>query len=328
MKVYVVLLNWNGWRDTLECLESLFKSNYENFSVIVCDNASTDNSVMEIARWIETELCSVAFALHTQDDIENNIGIDLSVRLTLISNSGNHGFAGGNNVGIRFALKDQRCGFIWLLNNDTVVHLRALEQLVAHAEKDDRIGICGSLLCFYADKNIVQAVGGVKFSRLLAHGEQIGQGLSTESSLIPFLGLSEPTYIAGASMLVRTGFIEDVGYMESKYFLYFEEMDWAQRGIRNWKMATAVNSIVYHKEGGSIGTSSLSIRSNLSQYYLNRNLILFYLKFHPFLLPIAIFRVAREAIVSVKNKNYAHFKTTCRALWDGLLQRDGARYKL
>lgn len=323
MKVCVVILNWNGWRDTLECLESLFKSSYTEFSVIVCDNFSTDDSITIITQWASRIFKPEQFVSLTEEQISDYAKIESTNRFILISNNANHGFAGGNNVGIRLALKSNDCEFIWLLNNDTTIESKALELLVEKINSNERIGICGSLLCYYHNKNLVQAIGGVTFNLLLARGVQIGQGLANIPNQIDSLAMIQPTYIAGASMLVRKKLILDIGYMEEKYFLYFEEIDWAERCFPNWILAVAPNSIIYHKEGSTIGTSSLATRSTLSQYYLNRNLILFYYKFHPFLLPISILRVFREVISNIKNSEYSLLKTTCRALRDGLLRRDG-----
>jgi GT2 family glycosyltransferase len=120
-------------------------------------------------------------------------------------------------------------------------------------------------------------------------------------------------------------FLHNVGLMEESYFLYFEEIDWAVRAAPHWTTATAVASVVYHKEGGSIGTASRGKRSCLSQYYLNRNLIRFYALRKPWLLPIAVLRVLRSALGLWIKQDYQLAKTTIKALIDGVLMQSGAK---
>jgi hypothetical protein len=156
--------------------------------------------------------------------------------------------------------------------------------------------MCGSVLRFYDQPEKIQAIGGVKFNFWLARGEQLGQGLNADDPAVPEIAKSEPDYIAGASMLVTKGFLQDVGLMEESYFLYFEEIDWAMRARPRWEQAIADDSVVYHKEGGSIGTSSRNRRSVLSQYYLTRNRLRFYAKRRPGMWPMAFVRTVREAI--------------------------------
>src|SRR5699024_6413658 len=117
--VFIIVLNWNGWKDTNECIRSLEKLDYPNFHIIVVDNASTDDSVNKI----QVQYPGV-FILRTAE---------------------NKGYAGGNNEGIRYAMANG-ADYIWILNNDTVVELGALWPLVEKMEKNSKIGICGSLL--------------------------------------------------------------------------------------------------------------------------------------------------------------------------------------
>ncbi|MCE5214153.1 MAG: glycosyltransferase, partial [Methanobacterium sp.] len=96
-KVTIVIVNWNGWEDTIECLKSLYHVNYTNFNIIIVDNHSQDDSVKKIKDYIENK------------------------KLILIVNDENYGFAEGNNIGIRYAQKNFNPDYILLLNNDTIV---------------------------------------------------------------------------------------------------------------------------------------------------------------------------------------------------------------
>jgi hypothetical protein len=173
--VAVVLLNWNGWVDTIECLETLLRSDYPDFRVIVCDNASTDGSLEHIQAWAEGRLEAggaegfqrlratplakpVPYVRLNAEQALQPPAHD--VPLTLIDTGGNFGFAGGNNVGLRHALASGRFAYYWLLNNDTVVEPDSLGQLVARMAADRQAGIGGSTLRHYYAAQVVQVAGG------------------------------------------------------------------------------------------------------------------------------------------------------------------------
>lgn len=340
--VYVVILNWNGWKDTIECLESLFRIDYPQYRVVVCDNGSHDGSLEFIKAWAQGNRLAISSqeALRhltappvpkpiqyvEYDRAEAEMGgsrIADETPLVLIRTGENLGFAGGNNVGLRYALARGDMAYAWLLNNDTVVNPSALAEMVKRISSSPRIGMCGSVLRFFDRPEMVQVVGGVRFNFWLARGEQLGQGLRDRDPAVSELAKCEPDYIAGASLLVSRDFLQDVGLMEESYFLYFEEIDWAMRARPRWALATAGDSVVYHKEGGSIGTSSRNRRSALSQYYLNRNLLRFYAKRLPILCPIAFARTIREAISQLLKRDRELAKVTIKAVMAAVIGERG-----
>lgn len=328
--VAIVLLNWNGWRDTLECLESVYLLDHDSYAVIVVDNASTDGSPERIHSWAGPNRSdNVAHGiqpgkwqiLNENDLPDGREPLQTGDRI-FIQASRNGGFASGNNLGIRYALA-AGCEYVWLLNNDTVVDPGALSVLIHRTISSPRIGMCGSVLRFFDQPERVQAIGGVRFNFWLARGEQLGQGLRADDPAVSELAKCEPDYIAGASMLVTRDFLQDVGLMEESYFLYFEEIDWAMRARPRWTLATADDSVVYHKEGGSIGTASRSRRSVLSQYYLNRNLLRFYAKRLPALWPIAFARVTREATSQLLKRDWELARVTIKAATAAVIGESG-----
>lgn len=323
----IVVLNWNGHSDTLECLDSLTSLVHPSFCIVIVDNASSDGSIEKIAQWVieavENRMVLNDFSIMEEQSIKKTV---LGHRdVVLIGASENGGYARGNNLGIRFA-KDCGVNYFWLLNNDTVVDAGALSALEKVVRGDSRIGITGSLLMYYDDRKIIQALGGVCFNSLKARGSQIGSGLALGPNVLDSLKSVVPTYISGASMLVTADFVSDIGEMDEEYFLYYEEIDWAFRSLNKWKLAVSSESIVYHKEGGSIGTSSRKKRSLLSQYYLNRNLLIFYKKFLPNLMFFAVIKVLREIIRSSFRLDSERVVVTARALRDGLLGLRGRRF--
>ncbi len=309
MNCYVIVLNWNGWRDTIECLESVFRLKNSGFRVIVCDNASSDASLSQIKRWAAGEIdagCAnpqlsrfidppvskpIRYVELTRVEAESG-SASYDAPLILVQTGGNLGFAGGNNVGARYALSDPSCNFCWFLNNDTVVDPDALSAMVDLMTQQPAIGLCGSLNLSYYNPSHVQAEGGKSYSPWTA------RVYSPPSRTVDELG-SNPIpidYVQGSSMLSSRVFLEDVGLMEESYFLYFEELDWAMRAKKAFKLGYARESACTHKEGASIGThSNRANRSILSDQYLSRNRVLFTRQFAPWALPSVVGSVTLAA---------------------------------
>lgn len=323
-KTAIVILNWNGWQDTIECLQSLCHLASDDFTVIVVDNASKRDSRQNLLAWGRCNVGLTFAGIVEQTEIESaNVSL-AHKEWVYVQSMENGGFAKGNNLGIKLAL-NLGCEYVWLLNNDTVVDVNALNALESRIKSSINVGMCGSILRYFDDRDIVQAVGGVNFNFLTAHGEQLGQGLRCSDHLILKLVDQSPSYIAGASLFLSSDFLRDVGLMEESYFLYFEEIDWATRAKPRWLTATALESIVYHKEGASIGTASRTKRSRVSQYYLHRNLIRFYALRMPWLLPIAFFSVFKELIKLFIKQDWPLAAITLKALVDGVLMQSGPK---
>lgn len=326
--IAIVVLNWNGWKDTVECLDSLTQLQHSAYCIIVVDNASTDESIPRICSWAE-DACSnkdasSTFTMLEECDITGFMRRLRADDIVLVKATVNGGYARGNNLGIRLGMQ---CGvtYLWVLNNDTVVDEKALSALEQIAISDASVGIVGSVLVYYDDRTRIQAYGGATFNKYIARGNQIAQGLAFDPQTISSLATITPAYISGASLLITNQFVADVGLMEEKYFLYYEEIDWASRASGKWRQAIAPESVVYHKEGGSIGTATRTTRSSLSQYYLNRNLLIFYRGFFPFLSPVAILRVLRELVRCCYTFEFKLARVTAQALFDGLRGKTGAR---
>jgi GT2 family glycosyltransferase len=316
MKVCVVLLNWNGWRDTVECLNSLFKSDCREFAVIVCDNASHDESVEEISQWGRTALGLNAFETFTQAQVQDGARMAVTTRYAVISNSGNLGFAGGNNVGIQLALTDPECEYVWLLNNDTVVAPDALSKVIARAEVDPNIGLCGSTLVYYHDQQLVQAWGGARYNRFTGRSKHIGAFAALRDTPSDPGPIEEQmSYVVGAAMLVRRGYLEQVGLMQDDYFLYYEEIDWCTRRRNMFRLGYAQDSLVFHKEGASIGTDA-SGGSVLSVYYLYRSRVRFTARFYPGLLVFVLSACAWDIFKMLVKRKF----TLARAALRGTAQ--------
>lgn len=303
---YILILNWNGWKDTIECLESVFRLNYKHYRVIICDNDSSDGSLEHIKAWAEGRLdvyldATSGLRIHSFPPIPKSIPYrqykrkeaetggdadDAGYPLILIRNDANLGFAGGNNPGLRYALARNDFAYIWLLNNDTVVTAETLYNLINKAKYyksvQCRVGIIGSKLLFYDRPDIIQSVGGV-YNKWFAATRQIGLFAKDNGEYDNEEVTNKTDYPVGASLFISKEFLQDVGLMCEDYFLYFEELDWVLRGKRKyWDIGYCWQAKVYHKEGATIGSSSDgATRSEKSDYFGVKNRIVFTKKFYP-----------------------------------------------
>jgi GT2 family glycosyltransferase len=296
----IVLVNYNRWPDTIECLESVFRSTHP-VRVVVVDNGSSDASLDHIAAWARGEqpahAANPALAALSQPPLPKPLPHALvrpdagiaAAPLSLVPAGGNLGFAAGNNIGLALLFADPAISHVWLLNNDTVVTPDAAAEL-ARTLADPAIGMAGTTVRYYFRPGHLQALGGNRFSALT--GQSAGLGHNQPADLLPDAASIEPRidFVLGASLAVSRRFFTEVGPMEEGYFLYFEEIDWAtrnrRRGARAFRIAWSAAATVYHKEGGSIGSSATAgQRSAFSDYWLTRARLAFTRRFHPLLLP-------------------------------------------
>lgn len=239
-KVSVIILNWNGWEDTIECLKSLYQINYSNFNVIIIDNASEDDSVKRINEYAEGK------------------------KLKIIENKENYGFAEGNNIGIRYVLNNLHPDYILLLNNDTIVDKNFLKELVYAGEIDAEIGMIGPKIYYYDKPDVIWSVG-CKISWKLARGIQIG---SNEEDHGQYDKSKIVEYVSGSAFLIKINVIEKIGLMDKNYFLYFEESDWTLRANQEgYKSLYVPNAKIWHKVSQTGG----GISNPIGLYYITRN---------------------------------------------------------
>jgi len=296
----VILVNWKGTDDTLACIGTLKKiiipSDY-HFEIIVVDNASGGNAVERIKK--------------AYPDI------------TVLEQKENLGFAGGNNVGIRYALKN-KSDFVWLLNNDTEVDKHAFVGLLEVFDSSD-VGVAGSKLYFYKgfefhrnrykdeDRgHVIWHVGGqVDWANMYASHrgvDEVDSGRYEDSISVPF--------VSGCSFMISREVISDIGLLDEQYFMYYEDFDYCMKaGIKGYLVTYAPKSIVWHKNSGSTGRPG----NTLHEYYLTRNRLVIGFRYAPFRTKLAL---CREAIKQM-------FQSTPirrRAVIDAIVGRMGKRY--
>lgn len=336
-KVYILILNWNGWQDTVECLESVFKSDYPAFRVIVCDNHSEDGSVEYIRGWAEGHLKlkvseenqlkkllfppvpkPVRYKIYDELDIDKNLNADDDdIPLTIIRNRRNYGFAGGNNVGLRFVLARNDFDYVWLLNNDTVIEKESLRHMVEFMKQNPKTGAIGSKILNYSKPGIIQTKAGGKFIEYFGYVKQIEWG---KKDCEPGMRKYRVDYITGASILLIRQALQTVGLITEDYFMYAEDIDWCIRIRQNgFKLDYCPDSLIWHKEGGTAG-----YRSPLAEYYSSRNILFLINRFYKksiisaFLVSLIVKVLNRIIRGQVKNLIYI-----LRAYWDFLNGKSG-----
>jgi len=279
--VSIIILNWEGWLDTVECLESIYHLNYSNYQVIVVDNNSSDDSIQKINdyAWGNLEVKSNFFKY---DPTDKPIGIirynkknsEIAKfskghkQLILIENKKNYGFAEGNNVGIEFAIKNLNPNYILLLNNDTVVDKDFLKILVQEGQANSKIGILGPKMYYYDNPNLIWSIGG-KIDWKLARGLHIG---INETDTGQYKEKTNFDYINGSAILIKRKVLEEIGLLDEKFFLYFEETDLALRASKKGYHSTYIpNAKIWHK----VSKSSGGIKKEVGLYYITRNRLIF-----------------------------------------------------
>lgn len=306
----IILVNWNGAKDTLACLDSInrLRVSSTTISVVIVDNASADNSLEQINSHLLTcayELRALSVSNTETGRVESEAwyysSSHVAKDICVVAAKKNLGFAAGNNIGINIASAVKRPSFFWILNNDTEVASDSIDRLVIRMQNDPSIGICGCTIVFYEMRGIVQAYGGSVYSPITGRG--LGYGAGSALNLAMSNGEAEAriSYVSGASMFVRQTMIQIVGPMCEDYFLYNEELDWVYRIRKQFKLGVEISALIFHKEGASIGTESKGLSgSSLSTFFQTRSKLLFAKRHTPFFVPtvwLALFGRACKQLI-------------------------------
>jgi GT2 family glycosyltransferase len=217
-RVSIVILNWNGYIDTIDCLESIKKIDYPNYEIIIVDNASSGDDV----RMLKEKYGDY---------------------ITVLENDKNYGFPEGCNIGMRYAMK-HGTDYLALLNNDTIVDKAFLNELVEVAEANPSVGIVGSKIYYYYFPDRVQYVGG-RINWLIGINDTHTQNKVDRGQ---YDKLIEQDYIPATSCVIKKEVVEKIGYLDPFYFFSIEEFDYCTRAKRSgFKVMYAPKSKVWHK---------------------------------------------------------------------------------
>lgn len=341
----IITVNWNGWADTLECLEAVFRMREFRGPVIVVDNGSLDESIDRLLAWAAGNICILpqnrlpqierlvippiakpilARVLEPSDLHVDRPICEIGCRLYIIRAGNNLGFAGANNLGIRVLLLSEDIEFFWFINNDALPREDALVEMMKAARPMRAPLILGSALLEYSEPSIIQAVG-ARYSLYLGTSTEIMAGMHVDA--LGTLGdRISVDYPIGAAMLVNRAFINEYGLMREDYFLYCEEIDWVLRMGWPSKAHIIPRSVVFHKGGSATVAGRVGADRNLlSDYYILRNRLLIARRVslaafacNVLLAPVL---VARRM---VRNQN-GLVLNAIQALWDGIIGRSGPR---
>ncbi|MBU0699942.1 glycosyltransferase family 2 protein [bacterium] len=276
LKTYIIILNYNGWTDTIECLESVFRSDYLNFQVVVVDNNSPNNSLEYIKAWSEgkinvwtdpkNQLRHLSFppvqkpissVYYTKKEAEKGGNRDLENKfnnpLILIQTGHNGGFAFGNNVGISYALAKDDFEYIWLLNNDTVISSNSISISVEFFKKHPEVDLIGPKILDTNNEDWQWSfLRRVSFwSSLLTQSpiRWLVYKTSYYRSFFATNNIPQKVYsIPGSSMMFRK-----IELLDENTFLFWEEFIIAER-MRSSGLITyfVPDVIIWHKLGKSI----------------------------------------------------------------------------
>lgn len=237
-QVSIIILNWNGKEDTIECLESLKNITYPNYEILLVDNGSTDGSVECLRK--------------QYPEIE------------IIENGENLGFAEGNNVAIRRVI-EKGTDYILLLNNDTIVAPNILTELVEVLEKDSSIGIAGPTVYYYKKKDLIQSAGGK-----ISWNKGQSSHLTNENDM-KLNKIRDVDYIMGCALFTKCDLFKKIGYLNKDYFAYWEETDWCVRAKRaGYRIFHVPAAKIWHKGG-----STTKKTSGFYEYQMTRNMFWF-----------------------------------------------------
>lgn len=287
-KISLIILNWNGYKMTLNCLESVSKVTLKGFDleVVVVDNGSTDGSREHLRSVINDQ-----FSVSRKKQIT---GSRSPIAIKLIENEKNLGFVGGNNVGIKYALENG-ADYVCLLNNDTRVDPDFLSQLVQAADSDKKIGVVGGKI--YFEK-------GYEFHKEKYKKEDLGKIIWYAGGVIDWANVYgshrgvdevdngqydktvETDFVTGCLMLVKKEVFQKIGLLDEKYFMYNEDNDFCQRAKRNgFKLIYTPKAVIWHLNAGSSRSGSA-----LQEYFMTRNRLLFGFRWAPWRAKIALIK--------------------------------------
>ncbi|HHD2736346.1 TPA: glycosyltransferase family 2 protein [Clostridium perfringens] len=237
--VYIILLNYNGANDTIECINSIENIKYKNYKIIIVDNNSTDNSLEILMKYIGN-------------------------KHKIISSNKNNGFSFGNNIGIKEAI-NQGADYVLLLNNDTLVEKDFLNHLVSSIKEN--VGIAIGKIYYEKDRKRLWYDGG-------SINKKIGKVIHYNYNCIDKnYNYSEKkvSFATGCCMLIPISIFSSVGLLDESYFLYYEDADYSSKvSAAGYDIVYNPKSIIYHKVSATTGK-----KSSLTQYYMARNALLF-----------------------------------------------------
>jgi len=245
--VWIIILNWNGWQDTIECLQSLKKITDPKVRILVVDNASTDESLAKLHQFQKTSHAPEFELLESQENL---------------------GFAGGMNLGIIHAMTENP-DWLLLLNNDTVVEPTFLTTLLEAAKTDPKIVILNPKILLKGKPEYFWFAGG-KLDKLLTKGSHVGLG-EQDTGQYDIPPVRDTDYSTGGCLLVRRSVIDKIGLLPEEYFVYYEDTEWSLRAERaGFRCVVVPKAKIWHAGAAS----SKEFSESYIRYHVRNGLLL------------------------------------------------------
>jgi len=278
-KVSIIILNWNGLEDTVECLESLRKITYPNYDVVIVDNGSEGEDVRILRE-------------------------KFGDYIHIIENDRNYGFAEGNNIGIRHTLRNSKSTYLLLLNNDMIVAPDFLTELVEVSESDAEIGIVGPKIYYYdfdGRNDVIWYAGGkIQWWRQWVY-RHIGEN---DDDLPQYQTITSVDWITGAAMMLKRCIIEELSLLNPRYFFGNEDVEYCLKARKHgFKTIYVPSAKVWHKIGVSRKKYDPSL-ADLSPYYqfIKQNFSVLVYVYHWLLLPVLLFQWGISYLVKYRDR--------------------------
>lgn len=240
----IIILNYNGTEDTIACVHSILKTKCPA-DIIVVDNASKEHSFVILKQ-------------------------ELPETVKVLRSKVNLGYAGGNNIGIKYAY-DNGYEYICVLNNDTVLTEDCISACAQELDRNRDIAFIGPTILNLCDGKVQSTGGSIHINRAYVDCKNNGDDYRPEPRMI------QSDYIGGACIMCRRGIIEELGPIPESYFLFFEETEWCYRALRHGYRNVCLNATsLRHK-----GSASIQKIGGLNEYLMKRNQIAFLRRNHP-----------------------------------------------
>ena len=293
-RVTILLLNYNGWKDAIECLESVYKITYPNWELILVDNGSVDGSVSKIKEWaagkiqVESKFFEYDAERKPIEYIEELFYDEEEARvkalekekewdtllphqkLSILRIKKNRGFTGGNNIGVEYILEERKTNYILLLSNDTVVDKKFLGELAKVGESDEKIGVVGPKIYYYVYNGRSDVINFTGADLIMWKGSEIRYG-TKEIDRGQWNTPRNVDKIEGACMLIKEEVFRKIGLLNLKYFAYWEETDFCMRAKEaRYKVVCVPKAKIWHKIA-----STNKKTSGFYEYHMTRNMFWF-----------------------------------------------------
>ena len=300
-RVCISVLNWNSYQHTIHCLESLQTLDHNNYTIVVVDNASADDSVAHI---------KAAFP-----DVD------------IIQSESNHGYAGGHELALQHALDDGETELFWILNNDTVVSPDALRAFIAAYERYG-VALYGGVVLEGEDHLLKMYLFEYRRNRLFLKYHDL-DGIPYAS----YFQTPEPREVNnlhGSTLLIPLTVVRQYGFMDTSYFMYAEEYDYCLRLAKHGVKSILVPASTVIHTGGASGTKRSAL-GGMMQYYRIRNRLIFYRRhvswlYYVYKLADTLLVMLKRAINPPANLPERWFMYTALGIRDSLIGRMGKTF--